>query len=145
MRKAIQRLFSEIGESACYALSIIKHAETITKVTFNDGMVLNSLVSGITWGFIYYNWDNPADNDNFLVLDAGAFLSRLTGETWTCIKTDASYIAQIGELVTAVWERRKASGTVRHFANPDYDPLGNSLTIAQGTIVGYRVFRKRNA
>ena len=143
MRKAIQRLFIELGEAACYAICIVKHAETALAATFTDGQVLDYLIAGIDWGYIYYNWNDPADNDNFLVLDAASFLSRLSKQSWIRSAEDASYVPKPGELVTALWERRTASGATRHFANPDYDPMGNALTIAQGKIVGYRIFRKK--
>jgi phage gp29-like protein len=71
----IQTFLQEAGETACYALSIIKIAERITGRSIEP---VTALVDGIEKKRIRYNWNDQDDGDNFFVADPAALLAALT-------------------------------------------------------------------
>lgn len=140
MIEAIQTFLAECGESACYALDIIKLAERTTGKRLD---VIETLISCIKKGFIYYNWKNPDDNENFFVVAPDRMLSYLTGAHYTVRKYTANEYVQLpGDLIVERWERKRVGVTTGHFKLPDWDSLLHSQTVKYGTLVSYRVFRK---
>jgi len=135
----IQTFLHEAGEAACYALCIAKIAEKITGKAVEP---LDALLGGIERKFVYYNWANPDDPDNFYVSDAEKFLSLLTGRRVTVIKTDnANYRPAPNEYVAERWERPTAKTVYSHFRLPDWDSLRDSQTVKYGKLASLRVFR----
>ena len=135
----IQTFFQEAGEAACYALCIAKVAERITGC-FNNP--LDSLLYGITRKFIYYNWDNPDDPDNFYVKEPDKFLGLLTGKLAMVRKTDdVNYRPASNEYIVERWERPTPKMVYSHFRLSDWDSLHNSQTVKYGKLVSLRVFR----
>ncbi len=139
MMDFIQTFCGEIGESACYALSLIKVAENITGRNYN---VIECLDAAITKGYIYYNRKDPNDNDNFYVQQPEQFVKMLTGRKLSVrhdaanpiIETDKEYVIQR-------WERVQTGITTAHFRLPDWDPVFDSQTVKHGRIVSTRVIR----
>lgn len=142
MKQAIQRFFAEIGEAACYALCLIALAEKESGATLSVGQVADYLDVAIESGFIKYNHKNPNDPDNFLVLDPVKILQMMTLNRFTVSKEPATYVPKSGELVIEQYKRSTPKGVYYHFVTPWYDPLGDSLTRAQGTLNSYRIFRR---
>jgi hypothetical protein len=136
----IQTFFQEAGEAACYALCIVKIAEKITGKAIEP---LYALLSGIERKFIYYNWDNPDDPDNFYVKDPEKFLCLFIGKRVTVIKVeyDLRYPAASNEYIVERWERPTAKMVYSHFRLPDWDSLHDSQTVKYGKLVSLRVFR----
>jgi len=135
----IQTFFQKAGDSACYALCIAKIAEKITG-RFNNP--LDSLLYGISRKFVYYNWDNPDDPNNFYVDDAEKFLSLLVGKRATATKTDnVNYRPAPGEYVAERWERPTPKTVYSHFRLPDWDSIRDSQTVKYGKLVSLRIFR----
>lgn len=143
MKYALQRFFAELGESACYAISLVHLAEKITKEPINAKDALGYLEIGIEKKFILYNETNPNDPNNFYVENPTAFLALMTGAQWTISKQDASYVPSPGDHLVVRYRRSTPKGVFYHFVTPDYDPLGESLTRIHGVIDGYRVFRRK--
>jgi len=145
VKASLQRWFGEVGESACYALSIIALAEPFARRPYTVGDVALILEDAITKKNIYYNEKNCNDPDNFLVQRPDLMLRDLVGGTWTVRKVTenvASFIASPDELVIYQYRRKTPKGVFYHFCTPTYDPLGDSLTRTQGELYSLRVFRR---
>jgi hypothetical protein len=135
----VQTFFQEAGESACYALDIIKIAERVTGRVMDP---LAALIDGITSGFIHYNWKDQNDADNFYVADPAGLLSMLTGKSAVIRKeANTGYGPKPGEYIVQCWERRATGKTITHFRLPDWDSLADSLTVKTGRLASLRVFR----
>jgi hypothetical protein len=139
MKSGIQTFLAEAGEVACYALSIIKLAERITGKYLP---VVETLIDCINRKYIYYNWNNANDNDNFFVSAPDKMLTYLSGVAWTLSKEDAAYKPRMGEWIVQRWERVKAGAVTGHFRLPDWDSLVDSQTVKYGSTASVRVFRK---
>jgi hypothetical protein len=126
-----QKLMKMLGEYGCFFLSIVHIAEEIT------GKRIDAIATYID--AFERKWiDNEAT-----VLNPGAILSALTGGHYTVSKEEANYKTAAHEREVLVF---KAKFT--HFVAGDgtgkvaYDPLGNSNTVATGSVIGKRIFRK---
>jgi hypothetical protein len=139
MKAGIQTLLGEAGEAACYALDILEIAERERGHKLN---IIEALCQGIDCGFIYYNNEDPNDNDNFFVEAPEALLTMLAGGRWTVEKAGPEYVPARGEWVVDRWERVKTGAVIGHFRLPDWDSLSNSMTVRYGKIVSKRVFRR---
>jgi hypothetical protein len=135
----IQTFLQEAGESACYALSIIKIAERITGRSIEP---VTALVDGIEKKHIRYNWNDQHDGDNFFVADPAALLSALTGKPVTVRKeTNINRGPAPGEYIVQCWERQAVGKTITHFRLPDWDSLKDSQTVKYGRVASLRVFK----
>lgn len=139
MKSGIQTFLIEAGEAACYALDILQLAE---KITGKVRPAVETLIECIDRKFIYYNWNNVNDNDNFTILRPDAMLSYLTDIKWSVTKEAGDYKACIGEWIVQRWERVKTGTVIGHFRLPDWDSLADSQTVKFGKIASTRVFRK---
>jgi hypothetical protein len=143
MKQGIQTLMTEAGEAACYALCIIEIANRLNK---QEMPVMETLIKAIDSKYIYYNWKNASDNDNFTVLKPAEWLSQLAGGNWSVKKLpaipNAEYYPYPGEYVIDRWERQVTGKTIGHFRLPDWDSLADSQTVKYGKIVSKRVFKK---
>jgi len=139
MKHSIQTFFAEAGESACYALDIIKIAEIYTRREFDP---IIALQRGIETGYIKYDPQNPQDNDNFYVSDPASYLGLLTGELWSVTKEAPDYIPKLTDWVVERWERTRGQVTTSHFRLPDWDSLYDSQTVKYGKIASLRIFRR---
>jgi hypothetical protein len=136
MFEGIQTFLEEGGDAACYALDILKIAE---KVTNKDFDVIATLCTCINKGFIYYNWKNADDDDNFFMKNPAAMLSFLTGKRWTVTKESANYVLKPDEYAVDYWQ--KPDSVLGHFRLPDWDSLKDSKTAKVGKITSRRIFR----
>jgi len=135
----IQTFFQKAGEAACYAFCVVKIAEKITGKAIEP---LDALLKGIAYNYIYYNWENHDDPDNFYVKNPEQFLRLLTGKRVTVIKTDSvNYQPASNEYIVERWERPTAKMVYSHFRLPYWDSLYDSQTVKYGKIVSLRVFR----
>jgi hypothetical protein len=138
MREGIQTFLQEAGESACYALSIIKIAEEVLNKEFPCA---ESLLAGIDKKYIRYNWQNTNDNNNFYVENPAGFLSFLTGRKCSLrIENNTAYKAKKNEYTVQCWQRNKTGQLITHFRRPKWDSLVSSVTIRQGKIASLRIF-----
>lgn len=138
MFEGIQTFLDEGGDAACYALCILKIAERITGFKID---VIETLCVCIEKGFIYYNWKNPNDGNNFFVNEAAKMLSFLVGKSYTISKEAPNYVAKNNEQIVDRWERTKVGSVIGHFRLPDWDSLRDSQTVRFGKIASKRVFR----
>jgi hypothetical protein len=143
MKQGIQTLMAEAGEAACYALCIIEIAERVTGQHID---CMQEIIRAIDKKYIYYNWKNASDNDNFTVLKPAEWLSEMSSyridRKWLVEKAPAAYTAREGEYVVDRWERQATGKTTGHFRLPDWDSLADSQTVKYGHIASKRVFRR---
>ena len=139
MKEGIQTFLAEAGESACYALCIVRIAEMFTRREFDP---LTALQRGIELGCIKYNPADANDNDNFYVERPDDFLGLLTGELWSVTKEPADYKWGQGEFVVERWERSRPANVTGHFRLPNWDSLVWSQTVKYGKVASLRVFRR---
>jgi hypothetical protein len=144
MKEGIQTFLAEAGEAGCYALCILEIAQRehgLRSVAAINN-VLAALNMAIDRGHIYYNENDPNDNDNFFVKDPAAMLSWFTMRRWTVDKVGPDYQSEPGERIVERWERVKTGTVISHFRLPDWDSLHDSQTVRYGKIVSKRVFRR---
>ncbi|MFP3041878.1 DUF261 domain-containing protein [Treponema primitia] len=137
MKNGIQTFLQEAGESACYALCIIKIAEDILGHELDP---ISSLLLGIEKHCIDYNWQDETDNNNFYVRDPAHFLSGLIGKTVTVRVESADLKPAPHEYAVQCWQRTKTGQVITHFKIAGWDPLVHSVTVAQGQIASLRIF-----
>jgi|WetSurMetagenome_2_1015567.scaffolds.fasta_scaffold155098_2 hypothetical protein len=145
MISAIQNLAKIVGADGCYALSCVYIAELIANRPFP---ALESIRKGQRLGFI---------DPETTVLDAGAFVSDLTMQKWSCTKSGPGhplpldYKIQSNEYEILRFERPSPKGgdPLPHFVvgagdgfTVLFDPWENSLTVQYGHIVSRRIFRR---
>jgi hypothetical protein len=139
VEQGIQTFFGEVGEAACYALDIVQIAIEETGRAIEPVTALNI---GINRRDIYYNRSDANDNRNFFVERPDEFLGRLTGDRWTVEHVGPAYIGKPGERIVERWERIKTGAVISHFRLPHWDSVQGSQTVAHGSLVSKRVFRK---
>lgn len=145
MKKGIQTFLSEAGEAGCYALCLIEIAERVSGQRFNTVDVLDALIKR---SFIYYNYSNPNDGDNFYVRSPASVMEYLCGGAWQVEKQPAEYVPKSNEWVITRWERAVTGTTYGHFNLPEqrdyeaWDSLVDSKTVKFGKVVSTRIIRK---
>ena len=120
-------------------MDIIKLAEMQTGKEFG---VIETLTLCIDKGFIYYNFNNQNDDNNFFVKNPDKMLTFLTDIAWSVSKEPATYRLALGEWEIDRWERVKTGVTTGHFRLPEWDSLQDSQTVKFGNLASKRIFRK---
>jgi hypothetical protein len=144
MTKAPQAACIQLGETGCYFLSIIYHAESILGSQLEPLAVFAKAIMVGTVGADAY------------VKDAGTLMTNLTGKRWTCLKAGPGhelpfdYEIKKGELEILRFEKQNPDPKKEpaHFVVGDgtgkvlFDPMGYSITVASGKMVSRRIFRR---
>jgi len=99
-----------------------------------------ALESAIEKGYIYFNFDNYSDDNNFYIERPDKFLSHLTGVIWIIRHDKADYKPKENEKIVQRWERKTMGKTISHFRLPEWDSLEDSQTVKFGKIASVRVF-----
>ena len=143
MRASMQTFLAEAGEACCYAIAIADIAEEITGKSFD---IVKTFIDAVEKGFIYYNWKDPSDANNFFVSKPSEYLSWLTGQKWVIEKDAANYVPRQGEFIINRWEysvvKTGTTITYGHFRRPNKDSLFFSNCVSKGTVVSTRVCRR---
>jgi len=144
-----QRIFRDIGEGACYFLSIIRAAEAVT-AEYIDAFV--AFVAALSTPVVIGQTYVPMVRSDGFINGAGELLSTLTGEKYTMTKEDADYKCKLDEVevLRYEWTETKIgeSKVHGHFVLGDgtgrvfFDPFGESQTVKNGKLVSKRIFRK---
>lgn len=130
-----QKIMEIIGATGCYFLSIVYLAEKIIGKRLDAAEL-----------YAKHTANGNMGHDCF-VNRPDRMLSELAGQNYTVRKMPAGYKPKKDELAIIRYERNTPAGLLAHFvvAAPDmtveYDPLGNSQTVAFGRPVSLRVFR----
>lgn len=138
MKQGVQSFYLSLGNEACYFLDLLEIAERETGIHFDP--------LSIAWicsqkGYLYINWKDLKDTENFKVENPCEILKLLTGITWSITRVDNPiYKPKAGDYVIAAYK----NGNFTHFVlqSFSFDSLQNSLTVKNGKINSYRVFRK---
>jgi hypothetical protein len=131
LKEGIQTFFGESYEAACNALSIIKIAEEVNRTNYTWGRATDMLIAAIQAGYIYYNWKDTGDKENYTVLNGEKMLAMFTKRKVSArFENDASYKARKEEYTIQRWQW----GNKTHFRRPKWDPIINSQTVKNGKI-----------
>ena len=144
MRQGVQDFLKIAGDEACYALQLIRAAE-IHLVRELD--IVRALYLGADSRWIYFNWKDYKDVQNFRVDNGAAFFSALVGEEFELLHMPADYQEQPGEYAIYKFAREQPTKdkpiVITHFRAKDHDTLVYSRTVAEGKLVGKRILRKK--
>jgi len=146
MNEPVQKLLLALGNFGCLFLSIVRAAEIITSKALNELVIFvecsrkTEIVSGARKAWI--------DADCYVNFPASIF-GYLVGGSWVYTKEDIAYTPVTGDIVILRYEWQKTpTSTSTHFCLGDlnkqciYDPMGDSLTRANGKLVGLRILRR---
>lgn len=124
----IQTFLTHIDTDGCYFLTLLSIAEEFnkTKVDLIDAIWLARGRNLIT--------------DDYTVNDAPALLTALTGHKWVMhrVNTLPKVIAG-NEYTVAVWYNPRTK--YKHFRRRYFDTLVSSVTVKEGSIAYYHLFR----
>ena len=128
-------MISTIGAYCCYALTLCRVAEIVNDLLQigSLGGVVGAIECGVKDGFI---------KPDMTVLDGAAFLKRLTGKNWTKTWQGAGYVPKEGDYLIAEWYNKQTGKTHFTLEHPEkWNSLENSVTVKEGVIRSYRVYR----
>ena len=142
MVKYIESFCKSLGNYACYFFSLVDIAEKVTGKSFD---VISAISDAIQERYIDFNYKNYDDSDNCYVNNPCGVLYMLTGRSWTVKKVAAPYTPVEGDYIIEAWHKdgnnNKDGSPILHFKRPEYNSLQHSVSVEQGKIVSYRVFR----
>ncbi|MBQ1592880.1 MAG: hypothetical protein II077_12670 [Treponema sp.] len=146
LRNGIQQFMGEAHEAACCALCLIDVAQEYRDAHGQGSIdVMEALYKACDKGYIYLNWKNLNDNDNFYVQYPALFLEQMTGKKWDYRHEGATYQPKKGEYLIQRYERKKTGYTIGHFQRDGlFEPIEGSLTVQYGKLVSTRVCRVIN-
>ena len=131
-----QAVMQRLGDGGCYLLSLVWQAERETALRIDAvEQYLNALRSG---------WCR----ENCFLLDPARIFTTMVGWPWTLRKEAPTYMPSPDEREILRFERPTPGLIYSHFVVGDmrggvaYDPLGDSLTVAEGQLVSKRILRR---
>lgn len=137
MIEGVQSFMRSAGDTACYALCIVRIAELDTN---RDIDPVRAMIKGIKDEYISFDWEDMSNGWNFFIRQPARFLKMMTGKQWDVRHDTADYRGFLGEYVVQRWERQTTDGIFSHFRLPQWDPLISSNTVRYGQLVSTRVF-----
>ena len=124
----IQSFLAHIDTDGCYFLSLLSIAEEYTKSKID-------LIDAI-----WLARGSDLITDDYYVKDALGLLTALTGHVWVMHKTTTlPEVINDNEYTVAVWYNERTQ--FKHFRRRYFDTLLNSVTVKEGSIAYYHVFR----
>ena len=125
-----QKRLLSLGNYGCYLLCLLRICEMETKgqVSAEEAFEV-ARASG---------W---MDEDCY-VKEPAKILGRFAGGTWDVTKQEPGYKSDSVQYVIQRWEWKNTGGIQSHFTMPDWDPMGDSLTVRNGRIVSFRMARR---
>lgn len=119
----IQKEFENIGKYGCYLLCLLKLAGIEEDVLKYYRLFLKN------------NWID----EECYVKNPAAIMNCLTGYDYSVSKSNKA--DNNARYMVLYWYNPRTK--LHHFTLPNWDPLGNSTTRAQGEIESYRLFYRR--
>lgn len=124
----IQSFLHCIDTDGCYFLSLLSIAEEYTKSKID-------LIDAI-----WLARGNDLITDDYYVNDAPGLLTALTGHVWVMQKvTELPEVINDDEYTVAVWYNPRTQ--FKHFRRRYFDTLISSVTVKEGSIAYYHIFR----
>jgi hypothetical protein len=97
------------------------------------GNATSTIADGVRKGYI---------KPDMTVLDGAAFLKQMTGRKWTKEYKPAGYTPVAGDFLIAEWYNKRTGFTHFTVIYPEsFDPLAASVTVKEGAIRSYRLYR----
>jgi hypothetical protein len=130
----VQDRIKTIGTDGCYALCLCKIAETALGLRRTAGQTVDLILDGVCAGFF---------SSDMTVRDGEGFLQYATNVKWSLERTESPPAANPLLFVIAEWFNKRTGFT--HFTLREpilFDPLQNSVTVKEGYIRSYRVYRR---
>lgn len=124
-----QKIMKQIGDTGCYFLCIVNMAERITGKRID---AVEHYLAAV---------NNKLMQENCFVMYPDKIMEQMTGTRWYVRKENHWYNVKPSELEVQRYERQVINSLQAHFILPDYDPLGTSLTVAQGKLASKRIFK----
>jgi hypothetical protein len=133
LKQGVQDMISTIGAFGCYALTLCRVAELAGGVKTNIGTAADDIERAIAAGCI---------KEDMTVLDGAAFLRRLTLMDWRKDYQPAGYKPREGDYLVAEWYNKRTGKTHFTLEYPEkWNSLADSVTVKEGAIRSYRVYR----
>jgi len=135
MNEPRQKIMLTLGEGGCYFLSMVRLAEDLLGKRIDAVLEFQKCVAM-----------NLCREDCY-IYDPAAIMHQLYGGDWRARKEDADYEPIDGEFEILRFERSTPARIYSHFVlgsnkgEVEYDPLGNSNTVAHGQLVSKRILR----
>lgn len=108
-----------IGNRACYVLCLIKIAFLYLKKEYNPSEVIDWVIKSINQGYVQFNWDYYADDNNFWVKEPTKILEMITGKKWSVVKSyNVNYEPKEGEYIVSWYTINDVTG---HFDMPQFN------------------------
>ena len=136
MNEPRQKIMFTLGEAGCYFLSLVHIAEDLHGGRRIDAVQM--FLSAVQLGLC---------RDDCFIVDPGGIMQLLYGGRWTWRKEAANYAVTDGEFEVLRFERPTPGFVYSHFVLGDgtghvkYDPLGDSKTVAGGTLISKRILK----
>lgn len=120
--EGMQDFFSEMAESSCYVLQLVRVAQETHKMKCG---ILEAILIGIKKEYIYFNWKDFKDPRNFLVINPELFLHEITGLNFEVyFSENENYIPKENEWCIDCFSRVTEKGVkLTHFCSNAVDTL----------------------
>ena len=122
--KGLQTILLNIGEGGCYLLSICSHFKY-------EGDFVELYKKLLKKGYI---------DKECTVLNPSGIALLLSNEKYEVTKVKTLPKLNDGDWYIECWYNKRTGFT--HFKLPDCDTLESSVTVKEGSIVSYRLFRR---
>lgn len=137
MKDGIQNLIYSLGGEGCYTLCLLDVAEEYLGHSVN---ILDVVNLAIYKGYIYYDWKNWKNPQNFYVEKPGMLLKLATGVDWMVLNEDAGRLPNgQNQYIIRRYERKNTTKTYSHFSRDTFQPYLNNGTEKYGTEVSTRL------
>ena len=137
MRDGMQNLAYSLGQAGCYTLCLLDVAEEYTGKPID---IIAAITEAIQRGYIFYNWENWSDKDNFYVRQPALFLEMLTKKKWLVCKDIAGRDKiKDNEYIIRRYEYVQTGRTQGHFERDVFKPYINAKIVRLGEEVSTRV------
>jgi hypothetical protein len=132
LNEGIQDFIKKVGDEGCYALCLCKIAELY--IHMYSGIAVARIEAGVKKGYIA---------EDMTVLDGAGFLGYMTAIEWTKEYKAPDYKPVAGDYLVAEWFNPRTKLTHFTVEYPvKWNSLKNSVTVKEGSIRSYRLYRE---
>jgi hypothetical protein len=133
LESGVQDKIKAIGDSGCYALCLVKIGEIHSGCESSMEFAVGDIEQAVNEGCI---------GADMTVLEGAEFLGLLTFGGWTETYESADYTPQAGDYAVAEWFNPRTGDTHFTLEYPEkWNSLENSVTVKEGRIRSYRIYR----
>lgn len=137
MKDGIQNLIYSLGGEGCYTLCLLDVAEEYLGHPVN---ILDVVIRAINKGYIYYDWANWKNPQNFYVEKPTMLLKLATGVDWKVLHEDPGRLPNSqNQYIIRRYERTNTTKVYSHFSRDTFQPYLNNGTEKHGVEVSTRL------